>query len=306
MEHRIRVERAIKHLPVDQVPCAELVITDKLVQTMFGGQEVTEFRHRLEFVRSMGLDAVCLHPSCNLQSGSIPSAQDIVFNDLNKWVNTDLFTFAVLDGPVGWGGRLLGFEQMMLQLVRRDPLYGELVAAIETLNKDMMDSLADTGVNGIIIADDIAFNQGVFVRPAALRQTLFPSLARQVIHAQRLGLPVFFHSDGNLTLVLDDIATAGFDGLQCIEALSGMDIAEVKKQYGHKLCLWGNLDPAELIEPLSLEKLEHTVNHIVAGSNGNSGLIFGTSSGLFENMRLESVKAIYEIAKRETICENTI
>jgi uroporphyrinogen decarboxylase len=305
MEHRIRVERAIRRLPVDQVPCAELVINDELVQTMFD-QAVIQFSHRLEFVTAMGLDAVCLHPRCDLRNGSIPRKQDIVFDDVKNWVTTDLFTFAVLDGPIGWGGRLLGFEQMMKQLVRRNQDFLELVTAIEIINKDMMDQLADSGVNGIILADDIAFNQGVIARPALLRETLFPSLACQVRYAQQLGMPVFFHSDGNLTLVLEDIVAAGFDGLQCIEALAGMEIGKLKQQYGHKLCLWGNLDPAELIESRSLRQLEHTVSQIVTGFGSNSGLIFGTSSGLFEQMRLESVRAVYEMAKRQTTYEDRI
>jgi uroporphyrinogen decarboxylase len=85
-----------------------------------------------------------------------------------------------------------------------------------------------------------------------------------------------------------------------------MEIGKLKQQYGHKLCLWGNLDPAELIESRSLRQLEHTVSQIVTGFGSNSGLIFGTSSGLFEQMRLESVRAVYEMAKRQTTYEDRI
>ena len=300
MKQRARVEQAIKRLPVDQTPCGELVITDKLVQMMFK-QTVLQFEHRLEFVNTMGLDAVCLHPTCTDTSRGIPCAQDIVFSDLPNWVNTDLFTFAVVDGPIGWAGKLLGFEQLMMQLGRRTSEFCEFIAAIETLNKELIKRLADSGINGILLADDIAYNQGVIARPALLREMIFPSLAAQADYAKQLGLPVFFHSDGNLTMVLDDIVAAGFDGLQCIEALAGMDIGEVKRQYGHKLCLWGNLDPAELIKPRSLQQLEQTVKQIVTAAGSNSGLIFGTCSGLFEDMRLDSVKAVYEMARRKTI-----
>lgn len=299
MEHRIRVAQAIKQLPVDQAPCAEFVITDELIQTMFS-QEAVQFSHRLEFVETIGLDAVCLHPTYSLQKGSFPCAQDMAFSDVKSWADTDLFTFAVLDGPVGWGGKLLGFNQMMKALVRRQPDFCQLAAAAEAANLDMMDRLADDGINGIILADDIAFNQGVIVRPAILREILFPSLACQVRRAKQLGLPVFFHSDGNLAMVLEDIAAAGFDGLQGIESLAGMDIGQVKKQYGHTLCLWGNLDPAELVEERDQEQLEHTVGQIITEFGGNTGLIFGTSSGLFERMHLESIKAVYKIAKAKT------
>ena len=296
MDHIARVKAAIKRQPVDRTPCAELVITDELVQTMFG-QEAIQFEHRLEFVETMGLDAVCLHPDVASQPEGIPSIQDVAFCDLEKWVNTDLFTFAVLDGSVGWGNRLLGFEELMRQLVRRQDNFLSLMTAVEQMNMSLMDRLASNGVKGILIADDIAFNQGVIARPAIMRQLLFPSLARQVEHAKRLQLPVFFHSDGNLDLVLEDIAAAGFDGLQCIESLAQMDIGAIKDQYGDNLCLWGNLDPAELIEARSLSQLEASVKNIIAAAGRDSGLIFGTSSGLFEKMRLDSIQAVYRFAR---------
>jgi uroporphyrinogen decarboxylase len=299
MNQRTRVEQAIKHLPVDQVPCAELVINDKLIQAM-AGREAVGFAERLAFVDALGLDAICLQPVCNNGLPGIPAAGAVVFNDIYDWVNSDLFTFAVLDGPVGWSGKILGFEQMLMQMARSTPAFCELVAAVETLNLALIERLAASGINGILLADDIAYNQGVIARPALLRQYIFPSLAVQVDYAHKLGLPVFFHSDGNLTMVLDDIVAAGFDGLQCIEGLAGMDIGEVKRQYGDRLCLWGNLDPAELIEARSLNQLEQAVTQIVT-AGGNNGLIFGTCSGLFENMRLDSVKAVYEIARRRRL-----
>ncbi|MBP2637114.1 MAG: hemE 10 [Firmicutes bacterium] len=301
MNKRTRVEHAIKHLPVDQVPCAELIINDKLIQTV-AGRAAVGFAERLAFVDALGLDAICLQPVCNSALPSVPVAGEVVFDDIHDWVNSDLFTFAVLDGPMGWSGKILGFEQMLMQMARSTPAFCELVAAVETLNIALIERLAASGINGILLADDIAYNQGVIARPALLRKLIFPSLTAQVESAHKLGLPVFFHSDGNLTMMLEDVVDAGFDGLQCIEKLAGMNIGEVKRQYGARLCLWGNLDPAELIEPRSVSQLEQTVTQIVKAAGGNSGLIFGTSSGLFENMRLENVKAVYEIAKRQTVC----
>lgn len=296
MDHRTRVVAAINRIPVDRTPCAELVITDKIIQAMCG-QEVVTFDHRLEFVQTMGLDAVCLHPHFALSPKQVPCSQAAEFKDLERWVNTELFTFAVLDGPIGWGGKLFSFEDLMIKLVRGHSDVLELIAVVEQMNQSLMQQLASDGVNGILLADDIAYNQGVIVRPNILRQRLFPSFARQIEHAKQLGLPVIFHSDGNLMSVLDDIVEAGFDGLQCIDPLAGMDIGVIKEQYGKKMCLWGNLDPAELIEVRKIDELEHIVNRIVQTGGRDGGLIFGTSSGLFEDMCLDSIKTVYKIAQ---------
>jgi uroporphyrinogen decarboxylase len=300
MEHRARINAAINHQPVDQLPCAELVITDEIIRDLCG-QQAVEFAHRLEFVQTMGLDAVCLHPCPVSQPEESLHKRDLAFADLSQWVDSGLFTFAVLDGPVGWSSKLLGFEEMMLGLMRKNGEFAEVVTAVEKLNIALMEQLAANGVNGILLADDIAFNQGVIARPALLRKNLFPSLARQVEYAKRLGLPVFFHSDGNLMTVLDDIVAAGFDGLQCIEQLAGMDLGAIKARYGHKLCLWGNLDPAELLGDRSPAELEGSVRQIVTAGAAGSGLIFGTSSGLFERMNLENIKTVYSAARGMTV-----
>lgn len=293
MDHRTRIKAAISHLPVDDIPCAELVIEDELVQEMCG-VAVVQFSHRLEFVRNMGLDAICLHPK---YFERMPASKNIIFEDVHSWVKTDLFTFAVIDGPVSWGIKLYGFEELMFMLSSPCHMeFKQLMLEVEKTNMELMESLAGNGANGIVVADDIAFNQGLFVRPDILRQTVFASLTRQVDYAKRLNLPIFFHSDGNLMLVIEDLVTIGFDGLQCIDTLAGMELATLKQRYSNKLCLWGNLDPRELIESRNINELEQSVISIINDTKG-SGLIFGTSSGLFNKMRLESIKAIYEIVK---------
>lgn len=294
MDHRTRVAAAIKGLPVDRTPCAELVIGDELVQAMHG-REVVTFDHRLDFVQTMGLDAICLHPCFALPAKQVPGTRDAVFNDLKKWVDTGLFTFAVLDGPVGWGCRLLGFEDLVVKLFRCHGDFQDIMAAVEHLNMATIERLAGNGINGILLADDIAYTRGPIVRPDVLSKTVFPSLIRQLEYAKRQGLTVFFHSDGNLTALLDDIVAAGFDGLQCIEALAGMDIGAVKAQYGHSLCLWGNLDPAQLLEDREPAELAYSVQQIIQAVG--RGLIFGTSSGLFAGMRLDTIRTVYKTAQ---------
>jgi len=298
MDHRRRVKSAISRLPADRPPCAELVINDRVVRELCR-EEAVGFGHRRAFLEAMGLDAFCLHPAyAHVPGGRLPAPADWVFGDLDKWTGTDYFTFAVLDGPIGWGIRILGFFRLISKLTRYSQDVADLAAAVTAMNAEVMRHLAAGGVDGIIIADDIAFNKSVIASPAILRQVLFPSLSCQVEQARKLNLPVFFHSDGDLALVMDDIVKAGFDGLQCIDAAAGMDIGQVKKQYGRDLCLWGNLNPHGLCEPRSRRELEREAQSIISVAGKGGGLIFGTSSGLFEGMRLENLKFAYEAARQ--------
>jgi len=149
-----------------------------------------------------------------------------------------------------------------------------------------------------VIADDVAFYQGPLAAPETLRRFFFPSLARQTEACRNAGLAVFFHSDGDLNLLLDDIAAAGVDGLHCIEETAGMDLARVKNQHGEQLCLWGNLDPDWLTAKRDSKDIVDKVTQILHIGQTGGGFIFGTSSGLFKPMIPGQVELTYDTVHR--------
>jgi hypothetical protein len=50
-------------------------------------------------------------------------------------------------------------------------------------------------------------------------------------------VPVFKHTDGNITKILDLIVDTGIDGLRPIDPMAGMDLGDVKQRYGD-LWIW--------------------------------------------------------------------
>ncbi|MCP3951809.1 MAG: hypothetical protein GY697_06255, partial [Desulfobacterales bacterium] len=174
-------------------------------------------------------------------------------------------------------------------------LSSEVIAAME--------QGVTAGAHGIIIADDIAYHRSTYMSPDFVKQHLLPIWQTQVTVAGDLGVPVFFHSDGNLNAVLPTIVAAGFDGLQCIEPAAGMDMPAVKAEYGNTLCLMGNVDPA-LLSDQSIQgdvetrcaHLRRAVLDLMASAGGDGGFIFGTCSGLHAGMSPELVQYMYDLA----------
>jgi uroporphyrinogen-III decarboxylase len=56
------------------------------------------------------------------------------------------------------------------------------------------------------------------------------------------GLPVVYHSDGDLRRVMDLLIETGIRCLQPLEAKAGMDLLEMKRLYGDRLVFMGNID----------------------------------------------------------------
>ncbi len=298
-----RVLRAIDHQPLDRVPKGELCIDDRVVGAWLG-IDVTEHHHRRQFAEDLGMDLICLaaqYPEpCRFDR--LPDADQVGFADIDRWSReTDFFVFVLVDGAFGWGVRCWGFEQFVLKVAKKDPAIATLNRQVEALNTTLAQRVAARGAAGVVLADDIAYNNGLIISPQMLRRDFFPAIARQVQRFHAFGLRAFFHSDGNLNQALGDVVAAGFDGLQCIEEAAGMDLARVRQDHGPRLCLWGNLDPVFVTENLEPGAVEAKVKEVVAAAGDGCGFIFGTSSGLFRSVRPDLVARAYRAAETPAV-----
>jgi uroporphyrinogen decarboxylase len=289
---RERVKALMEQGKTDRIPKGELCINDEVVCQAMGCVEAG-FEERYGLIQQLGLDLVSLSPEYPRNLKELPKPSQYTWPDVNKWVSdTELFTFAVLDGAFEWGMRILGLHSFCVLL--KSPLsIKELVDSVEKLNLGMVERLADAGTDGFILADDIAYNDGLFANPQVLRDSFIPSLARQVDEIRCGGLPVFYHSDGNYRLVQDDIVNAGFTGLQCLEKNAGMDLVELWAQYGEKLCLWGHLDVDDIeaaVDSVNMTQLTASVRAL----SQQGRFILGTTSGLFKGMDIPLLQSIYK------------
>lgn len=297
LNSREKVKRLILKGEADKVLKGELVIEKAIVQEGLPGEWV-EFEERRAFAESLTLDLVTISPKVKNTEDffkDLMNPANYEFPDVQKWaIQTKFFTFAILDGAFERGMRAWEFGEFF-RVIKSSPLVlQEWLHSVEKLNLDLAQKLEVDGVDGIILADDVAFSGGLMVHPQILKEYFFPSLLHQVEQIKRMGLTVFYHSDGNYQKVLEDIVQTGFDGLHCIDRNSGMEISEVQKKVGDRLCLWGHLDMQDLEEAAqSMEQLEHKVQSINALAAGKR-FILGTNSGLFEGMNIQGLKALYQ------------
>ena len=96
-------------------------------------------------------------------------------------------------------------------------------------------------VGAICMPDDLGYTTGLLVTPKILREFVFPWNQRigQLVRAK--GLPYIYHSDGRIYDVMDDLLQCGFHALHPCER-SSTDINLLKRKYGGRLCLCGNID----------------------------------------------------------------
>lgn len=260
-----------------------------------GGSRVAEGLDNIDLLieccRVLKLDLVCLQ-----------SDQNIDFDNIQRFKDAELFVFWIVNGAFQSAVHRHGLMDIF-SMISKTP--EELAADFKASSKQIiavMDKAVDAGAHGIILADDIAYNQSTYMSPDFIEKYLQPAWKNQTTKAKELGVPIFFHSDGNLNQVLPNLIAAGFEGLQCIEPGAGMDIIEISAQYGQSLCLMGGIDPALLIHNESMcdmetaaDNLRRTITKFLESYQAKGGLILGSCSGLYEGMSPELVYSMYKL-----------
>ncbi len=94
------------------------------------------------------------------------------------------------------------------------------------------------GFDVFISTDDHAFKTGPLLSPALFRKFVMPRCRKA---AKKITIPWVMHSDGNLMPILEDLLSLGLSGLHPIEK-GAMDIQQMKRDYGSRICLLGNVD----------------------------------------------------------------
>ncbi|MEE9612493.1 MAG: cobalamin-dependent protein [Desulfatiglandales bacterium] len=148
-------------------------------------------------------------------------------------------------------------------------------------------------VGAVLHPDDIAHNTGLLVHPKHLRKYLFPWYKKIGDVCRDKGIGNIFHSDGDCTEVLDDLIDCGFHAYHPIQPKC-MDIVEVKKKWGDKLCLIGNLNLDSTLTLGSPEDVQAEVYERIRTIGPGGGYMVSSSNSVTDYVPLANMKAMID------------
>jgi uroporphyrinogen decarboxylase len=298
LSSRDLIHSTLAGTPPERLPMGELIIDDALVRELVGldFDEEIPLPAKKALLERWGHDLVSVSFSHGWGALTQPDFMDSLAR-VTYWANhSDLFIFALIDGPFSLAARAWSWEEALTRFSGQDAELEAFLADAIIDTGDLFRTLADLGANGVIIGDDIAYRRGPYINPEHLRQSYFPFLTLMTGMAQDMGLGVMFHSDGNLWPVWNDILRAGVDGVQCLDAYSAMSLELARQRSDDAFCLWGNLDLGWLMRLPAREEIRTHLDEKLREVRGTP-FIFGTSSGLSAGLPLPQLDAVYEIAR---------
>ncbi|MEI7901502.1 MAG: uroporphyrinogen decarboxylase family protein [bacterium] len=158
----------------------------------------------------------------------------------------------------------------------------------------MAEIAVEEGVDVLFLADDIAFKSGTFVEPESFKELWLPRAKRILKVGKDAGLPIMFHSCGNLTNVMDSIIMElGLDVLNPIEPYS-MDIYDIKKRYGDRLTLSGNIDIAGPLAFGTPGQVREEVRQHMEALKPGGRYILSTNHSVMDDIPPENFRAMLD------------
>jgi uroporphyrinogen-III decarboxylase len=149
--------------------------------------------------------------------------------------------------------------------------------------------------DGAWIWGDIAYSKGTFFSPAMYRELLWPFHKRLAGFFKAQGMPVIYHSDGDLRAVIDLLLEAGIDCLQPLEAKAGMDLLDLKRKYGGRLAFMGNVDFEAIARgPKAAE--EEIARKVGLGKQGG-GYIYHSDHSVPPKLSLDQYRRVLDLVR---------
>ena len=174
------VKRLLRRELTCRAAKGELCLDDGIIRRTLECERVG-FEEKVRFIHWLGSDIICLTPTYVGSPKQLFRPDESILAEVDLWIQkTDLFVFAILDGAFELGVRTFGFQSFLRQLQRTPSKVKMFVDRVEKNNKNAASQLAGHGIDGIIIADDIAYKDGLLFRPQAFNELFLPSLARQI------------------------------------------------------------------------------------------------------------------------------
>ena len=165
--------------------------------------------------------------------------------------------------------------------------------ALETAEKLRKEGLLD----GFTMCSDYCFNTAPFFSPAMFDEFITPYLTRLIAGYRQMGFYTIKHTDGNIMPILDSLISAKPHALHSLDPQAGVDIAEIKRLVGQKVCLIGNVNCALLDTGTDEEVIDFTKYALKHGMPGG-GYIFSTSNCIYTGMSLRRYELILDVWRK--------
>jgi uroporphyrinogen decarboxylase len=190
---------------------------------------------------------------------------------------------------------LRGYEQLLSDFILNPDLAEFILEIPYRYHLTAAKKLVEMGVDMIWTGDDVGTQNRMLISPRHWRQYLKPRMANFIAELRAINkqVKVAYHSDGYIYPIIPELIDIGLDVLNPVQPTC-MDPAQLKKDFGDRLCFWGSIDEQHTLPFGSPEEVKSQVHHRLRTIGKNGGLIIGPTHHVQLDTPMENFWAMVE------------
>ena len=208
------------------------------------------------------------------------------------------FVCGGIENPFKRYWHLRGYENALMDYVSDPDIVSTVYDRLFNLSTHLAMRMARAGVDMIKVVGDVAMQDRILMGPDRWRAIDKPRWAALIEACRTINKDTvfFFHSDGKLTDLMDDLIDVGFTAIHPIQP-ECMNPVEVKQRWGDRVTLMGCISLQRTLPFGSVADVSNEVKTLVGQCGYNGGLVLMPSNVIQPDTPVENIIACYEAAR---------
>ena len=143
------------------------------------------------------------------------------------------------------------------------------------IQNEVISRVVQWPITAIYFQDDLATSHGLMFSLDMIKEFILKYFEPGIDMARSANKKLIFHSDGDVTEVLDTLVDIGFDAVNPMQPELN-DLNKFKEKYHGKLAVYGGLDNSKIIPDSSPEGVRKHVKNIYNTLGKGGGLILSS------------------------------
>jgi uroporphyrinogen decarboxylase len=179
-----------------------------------------------------------------------------------------------------------------------DAVMQHLIDYYAEVSKRIFDAAGDV-IDIFFIGNDLGSQTGPLLSPELFERFVLPHLRRLVDLGHSYDLKTQLHCCGGFAPLIPLLIDAGLDGLHAIQpSCHGMDLAELKANFGHKILFNGAIDSHHVLIEGTPQTVRTSTREVLDIMARGGGYIAGASHDtILEETPVENVLAMFDAVR---------
>jgi len=193
---------------------------------------------------------------------------------------------------------LRGIEQAFVDLASNGRLVDSILERVRgyylSYNERVFQKAGDL-VDLFMMGDDFGDQNGSLIGVGMWRRYFKKGFQEYVDLSHRYDIPVMHHTCGSVRELIPDMIDCGLDVLQSLQPKArGMNLSELKAEFGKDLCFHGGIDIQDVLPLGSPADVRDHARRVLASGKPGGGFIVCTAHAIQPDVPTENVLALLE------------